>query len=282
MTCSPMTPRTLDATYRERAIPTGSVRHLSWLFAAPAARPPLLGVYALQAEWNALMDPVTERSAAQIKLGWWQEEMRRLVGAVPVHPISVYLAHLPGAVGSVFAPLVTAIDAAAVEVSGAPLECAKDLQPHAQRLRGNPLLVAATLGDSEARSSVAMQDGLQACIEALAEADYLSRAVQDYRREARAGRVAFAVDELMAANIDNTVLAADRAEPRLSAYLATLRRRAAEQYALAARILPPRERRTQRHLLVLAALGAARLGESPPRGWRALYLAWTTARRALR
>jgi phytoene synthase len=277
-----MTPRTLDATYWERAIPTGSVRHLSWLFAAPAARPPLLGVYALQAEWNALMDPRTERSTAQIKLAWWQEEMRRLAGAAPVHPISMYLASLPGAAGGAFLPLVAAIDAAAVEVSGAPLERAADLQPHAQRLRGNPLLVASALSTSEIRSPVAEEDGLQACTGALAVADYLARAIVDYRDEARAGRVAFAVDELMAADIDNAALAADRAEPRLSAYLATLRQRAADQYALAARVLPPLERRRQRHLLVLAGLGAARLGESPPRGLRALYLAWTTARRALR
>jgi phytoene synthase len=277
-----MTPRTLDATYRERAIPTGSVRHLSWLFAAPAARAPLLGVYALQAEWNALMDPRTERSTAQIKLGWWQEEMRRLAGDAPLHPISKYLAAQPGAAGSTFAPLVAAIDAAAVEVSGAPLELAADLLPHAQRLRGNPLLVASILSASDTRSRGAAQADVQACTEALAVADYLARAIVDYRREARAGRVAFAVDELMAADIDNAALAADRPDPRLSAYLATLRQRAADHYARAARVLPPVERRSQRHLPVLAALGAAGLRESPPRGLRALYLAWITARRALR
>jgi 15-cis-phytoene synthase len=228
------------------------------------------------------MDPVTERSAAQIKLGWWQEEMRRLAGAAPVHPISVYLAGLPGATGGAFIPLIAAIDAAAVEVSGAPLESAADLAPHAQRLRANPLLVAAGLGAPETHSPLAEQDGLQACTGALAVADYLARAIVDYRREARAGRVAFAVDELLAADIDNAALSAARADPRLNAYLATLRQRAADQYALAARILPPRARRTQRHLLVLAALGAARLGPSPPRGLPALYLAWTAARRALR
>jgi phytoene synthase len=269
-----MTPRTLDATYRARAIPTGSVRHLSWLFAAPEARPPLLGIYALQAEWNALMDPFTERSAAQIKLGWWQEEMRRLTYAAPVHPISVYLAALPGAEGAAFAPLVEAIDAAAMEFSGAPLELAADLAPHAARLRANPLLVVAALSGAPA--------DLRDCTTALGVADYLSRAIEDYRREARVGRVAFAVEELMAAEIDNAALAADQAEPRLSAYLDTLRRRAADQYALVVRTMPPSARRGQRHLPVLAALGAARLGKIPPRGLRALYLAWNTARRASR
>jgi 15-cis-phytoene synthase len=274
MMVSPMNPRTLDASYRARAIPIGSVRHLSWQFAAPAARAPLLGIYALQAEWNALLDPRTERSAAQIKLAWWQEEMRRLSGAAAVHPISLYLAASPGANADSFAPLIAAIDAAALEVSGAPLERASDLAPHAQRLRANPLIVAAALSDPGA--------DVHDCAGELAVGDYLSRAIDEYRLEARAGRVAFAVDELMDAGIDNAALAAEQPSAALSAYLARLRERAAAHYARAAGALAPRDRGSQRHLQVLAAFGAERRGRSPPHGLRALYLAWTTARHAAR
>ena len=84
----------LDAQYQQRALPPGSARHLSWLFAAPDMRAPLLGIYALQAEWSALMNPVTERSVAQLKLAWWQDEMRRLREGSAVHPISLYLTAL--------------------------------------------------------------------------------------------------------------------------------------------------------------------------------------------
>ena len=61
--------KTLDATYRGRAIPLGSVRYWSWLFADSRARAPLLGVYALLAEWNALTDPTSEADAARITPG---------------------------------------------------------------------------------------------------------------------------------------------------------------------------------------------------------------------
>jgi hypothetical protein len=40
-----------------RAVPPGTARYWSWLFAARVARDPLLGIYALAAEWQALMDP---------------------------------------------------------------------------------------------------------------------------------------------------------------------------------------------------------------------------------
>ncbi len=82
----------LDATYRARAVPPGSPRYWSWLFAAAELRAPLLGIYALSAEWQALMDPATESSVAHLKLAWWRDEMQRLAAGSAVHPISAYLA----------------------------------------------------------------------------------------------------------------------------------------------------------------------------------------------
>src|SRR5471032_3209178 len=137
--------KSLDATYRARALPMVSARYWSWLFAAATARAPVLGIYALLAEWSALMDPATEHSAARIKLAWWQEEIRRLSLGVPVHPISTYLASLPRAGDVDFAPLAQSIDAAMTETNGAPLERSTDLEPHAWALRAQPLQVASRL-----------------------------------------------------------------------------------------------------------------------------------------
>ena len=89
--------KSLDATYQNRAVPPGTARYWSWLFAAAESRAPLLGIYALGAEWQALMDPATETSVAHLKLAWWQDEMQRLAAGSPVHPISGYLAALPRA-----------------------------------------------------------------------------------------------------------------------------------------------------------------------------------------
>jgi phytoene synthase len=271
--------RTLDASYRARAIPLGSKRYWSWLFASAPARPPLLGIYALLAEWSALMDPATDRGAAHIKLGWWQEEVGRLIAGVPVHPIGAYLRSLPRASAVDFTPLAAAIDAAAAETTGVPLERSADLLPHAGALRANPLAVASRLAQENVDEA-----GLKACTQALALADYLSRSIGDYRRQARFGRIPFAVDELLAAGIDNADLTAGAAPPRLEDFLNHLRERAVHSYAIAAQTLPPAHRAQQRHLLVLAALGLDHLGNGAPilgsRGLRDMLLAWTTARRA--
>jgi len=205
--------------------------------------------------------------------------MQRLAAGTAVHPISAYLAALPRAGSVDFIPLLTAVNAAAAEVSGAPLEHGADLEPQAQALWGDPLALASRLADD-----VPDEASLRNCTGALAAAGYLAKALRDYRREARVGRVPFAIDELMTAGVDNDDLAADRPPPHLQRYLDRLRERAARYFEIAAQALPRAQRSRNRHLLVLAALGLTHLnGGAPPRGRRRLHdmlLAWRTARRA--
>jgi phytoene synthase len=271
--------KTLDPTYRARAVPLGSVRYWSWLFASSSARAPLLGVYALLAEWNALMDPATEASASRIKLAWWQEEIQRLIARTPVHPICVYLASLPRAGEVDFAPLSGAVDASLAELSGVPLERSAELVPHACALRAGPLALASRLA-----SSGLDEKRVENCLRELAVADYLARATRDYRRQARLGRVPFPVEELLAAGLDNADLCADQPPAKLEGYLAQQRALAARNYECAALALPETSRASQRHLLVLAALGLKHLRRHTSSLESArlqdMLLAWSTARRA--
>ncbi len=274
--------KTLDATYRARAIPLGSVRYWSWLFASSPARAPLLGIYALLAEWNALMDPGTEASASRIKLAWWQEEIQRLIAGAPVHPICRYLAALPRAGEADFTALSRGVDASLAELSGVPLERSADLEPHAWALRAAPLGLASRLA-SDGRAGD--ESGLDNCLRALAVADHLSRATRDYRRQARHGRVPFAVEELLAAGLDNADLCADQPPAKLENYLQQLRARASQSFEAAALALTDAGRARQRHLLVLAALGLKHLQRRASSLESArvqdMLLAWSTARRAL-
>ena len=274
----------LEEPYRSRAMPPGSTRYWSWLFAARSARAPLLGLYALTAEWHALTDPDVELAVAQVKLAWWREELDRLIAGSPLHPITRYLAALPEAAAANFKPLGRSVEAAAAQVAGAPLERAAELQAHANALLGVPLYLASLLGALDCDRLA-----LESCANALASAQYLSRAVRDYRRQARSGRIPFAIDDLLAAGIENDDLVAAAAPPRLQGYLGAQRRAATAYFSDADAALPPTDRPALRHLPVLAALGKRRLTR-PERGTGAgadfrladLYNAWITARRATR
>jgi phytoene/squalene synthetase len=165
-------------------------------------------------------------------------------------------------------------------VGGVPLERGADLEPLAQALWGEPLALASRLAGEKSDMT-----GLRRCTGALAAAECLSRAMRDYRRQARVGRVPFAVDELMAAGVENADLMADPPPPHLRDYLDRLRERTAAYFDTAAQALPRAQRAAQRHLLVLAALGREQLRRPAPPGRRRLrdmLLAWRTARRAFR
>ena len=230
------------------------------------------------AEWQALLALGTAAQAAQIKLAWWRDEISRLAAGSPLHPISRYLGTLEGAAAVEWPLLMHPLAAAGQQVAGAPLERAAELPAHAEALFGAPLLLAARLGGARSPS-------VAACIAALAEAQYVARALSDYGREARAGRILFPVDDLLAAGVDNDDLAAHDPPPRLTVYLERMREHAAHHFANAAAALAPRERPPLRHLLVLATLGAKHLNARERHAGADfrladLYNAWIAARRA--
>ena len=273
----------LEEPYRSRAAPNGSVRYWSWLFAASESRDPLIGMYALSAEWRALIDPETGLEAAAIKLAWWREEVGRLARGAPLHPITRFLAALPRAGDVDFAPLNAALEAAARQIGGAPLERGAELEPHGAALWATPLMTAAHLARDLRGGS---EPAVWRAVAALGAAQYLQESVADYRRDALRGRVIFPVDELLAAGIEDRDLTASSPPPALQAYLSGLRVRAERLFSSAADGVPGKERSALRHLLVLAALGARhsrgdvrRSGAFRPGD---LYQAWVTARRAVR
>jgi phytoene synthase len=272
--------KTLDAAFAARAVPTGSARHWSYLFAALPLRAPLLGIFALSAEWQALLDPATERTVAQLKLAWWHDEMLRLTQGAAVHPISLYLASQPGAAAAHFKLLTAAVEAAMLEISGAPLERAAQLASHSSALIAGPLRVASLIAGEQADGPA-----LEQSTGALGVAQYLARALRSYRREATSGRIPFAVDELLQAGVENADLLAAQPAPNLQTYMEELRRRAETHYASVLGDTPRAARPLLRHLLVLAALGAAHLrdgaGDSAFAALKDMLLAWRTARRAV-
>ena len=272
----------LDPTFVARAIPTGSARHWSYLFAAPLVRGPLLGVYALLAEWLALLDPATEATVAQLKLAWWQEEMTRLAQDSAVHPVSRYLASQPGAAGAHFEILAEAVEAAMLELSRVPLELGADLKAHSTALLAGPLRVASLI--ARPPDSPFATEALERATQTLAAAQYLARALREYRRAAGHGRVPFAVDELMQAGIENDDLLQPQPPPRLQTYLDGLRRQADMNFSDTLQQMPMVERTGLRHLLVLATLEQKHLhaggSSSVFAALKDMLLAWRTARGA--
>ncbi len=289
----------LDELYRRRALPAGSRRYLCWLFAAAPSRDAWFGIFALQAEWRALLHPATDPAVCAAKLAWWRDDVLRLTQGRGVHPICRFLEQLPGAAPADFQPLLAAIEAVAVQASGVPVERRADLAAHADALYGGPLRVAVALGAAGGRGAPGGFDparhapALHACTAATALGAYLGCALADHRGDARRGLIAFPVDELLAAGIETAELAAAQLTPRLQDYLARQAHAARGAFEQAAQALPVEARPALRGLLVLIDLERRHLearadsratAGAPPGEDNArltdLWWAWRTARRA--
>ncbi len=245
----------LDEPYRERALPSGSSRHLAWLFAPPAARAPLLGIFALLAEWRATLHTDLAPEIAATKLAWWRDEVHRLRQARPAHPIGRYLLASVTATPNDWDPLERAVDAALQRIGDAAFTTPADLEDHADALIGGPLRVAAMLGVAARERSAAHARALEPCTRAIAVGQFLAQSAADAAGDP------------------------DRAE--------ALRAEARRRYVDAAAALPPELRARHRGLLVLAVLEAhhsstRRLAAAAPTRLSDLFLAWRTARRAAR
>jgi hypothetical protein len=253
VTTSP--PPLLEDPYRSTALVAGTVRYFGWLFAAPEARDPLLGVFALLSEWRALAVPGTEPSVAQVKLGWWQQEIARLSSAQPVHPITRFLRGLPGADRVSFTPLERTLGALSreLETGGAQHDLTiplPELEAQGEALGVEPLRLVAKLSQGAEPAGP-----LAASIISLAVGQYLA---------ARAGKL----------------------EPSETPQQARVRERAAERLASVPASLPADPHAPQRHLAVMAALEHKHLYARTQAGRRTgvgdLFTAWRTARRAAR
>ena len=246
----------LDEPYRGRAVPPGSARYLAWLFAPPAARAPLLGIFAMLAEWHAALRTDLAPPVAATKLAWWRDEIQRLRQGRPVHPIGRYLLASVDESPIDWDPLERAVEAAAQRIGDARLETDPDLEDRADALIGGPLRVAARLGArSEERGGEHPARALEACTRAIAVGQILAHAAED-----AAG--------------DPTRADALRTEAR-------------RRFVAAVDALPPNARSRHRELLVLAVLEAhhsrtPRPAAAVPARLSDLFLAWRTARRAAR
>lgn len=84
-------------------------RYLATLYAAPAARPGLFALHALDLELAEVNRSTTEPMLGQIRLAWWREQLQALdTGARPAQPILAALAdHLlpAGVAGASLEPL---------------------------------------------------------------------------------------------------------------------------------------------------------------------------------
>ncbi|MEZ5444305.1 MAG: squalene/phytoene synthase family protein [Gammaproteobacteria bacterium] len=80
------------AECRRRVARAGSDLYYATMFLPEEEKSRLISLHALAAELDAIPRAATDPGVARIKLAWWREEIARLAGGRPQHPIALALA----------------------------------------------------------------------------------------------------------------------------------------------------------------------------------------------
>lgn len=111
-------------------IPEGSAAYYAHLFTPPPRRAALTALFALHREFDEISARHGEPPVTQVKLQWWDEEIRRLTAGQPRHPVTSALAGEPSIPGSraLLLEMVGCTGALAEALHGSAFERAVELE----------------------------------------------------------------------------------------------------------------------------------------------------------
>jgi 15-cis-phytoene synthase len=81
---------------RSRALQSGSSFYYSFLFLPEEQRRAITALYAFCREVDDVVDELTDRSVARVKLAWWRTEVDAVYGGSPQHPVARALLDVVG------------------------------------------------------------------------------------------------------------------------------------------------------------------------------------------
>jgi phytoene synthase len=190
----------LDAEYRNRAAPPGSMRYFALLYASPEQRDALTALMVIDSEIRASTNAAHE--VAHTRMQWWRAELDRLINRNPQHPATKLLqSALPNADYSRLHELLVAAD---MELARMTFNTVSELNAYLER------------------SSIAIQFIAANQDSARALGTWIRRVetIRDLAMDVRAGCIFWPLDEIDAGGVTLAALRANRMTDAISQLLA--------------------------------------------------------------
>jgi len=237
-----------------RAGGRGSALHYSLLFEAPAQRRAVIAVHAFMHEIGEILDEVTDPGVAQTKLAWWHEEIARMYGGEPRHPVTKALAPTVASHGLEQRRFADVLNETAVAFARLRYTDFESVYAHCRRTGGVAgVLTTMILGSTD----VATLRHAETLGAALRLTDILGDIGQDVRRD----RVYLPTDDLRRFGVAGPDLSARRHTPAFESLMQFEIARNLDLYDRALAELPHSDRRRQLPGVILANIARAQLDE---------------------
>lgn len=273
-----MTP---DEYCQDRAARSGSSFYYSFLFLPPEKRRAITALYAFCREVDDVVDECREIDVARAKLAWWQNEVARIYGDGPQHPVAQALVPVVERYGLPAEQLDEIIAGMEMDLSMNRYPDFKTLKLYCHRVAGVVgLLSAEIFGYRDRRTLKYAHD--------LGLAFQLTNIIRDVGEDARRGRIYLPEDEMARFGVSASDVLGLRESRAFRQLMEFQIERAEDLYSQALAQLPEEDRHAQRPGLIMAAIYRTLLKEIRSGGCqvlsartaltplRKLWIAWKT------
>ncbi len=273
-----MTP---DEYCQQKAARSGSSSYYSFLFLPANQRRAITALYAFCREVDDVVDECQEPQVAATKLAWWRQELARVYGGQPQHPVAQALQAASSEFNLPEEQLQEIIDGMEMDLQQSRYLDFKALSLYCYRVAGVVGLLAAEIfGYQDRRTQKYAHD--------LGLAFQLTNIIRDVGEDARRGRIYLPIDELQRFEVKAADLLNARHSDNFRRLMDFQIERAGSYYTQAIDQLPAVDRRAQRPGLVMAAIYRTLLDEIERDGCqvltqrtsltpiRKLWIAWRT------
>ena len=232
---------------QDKAAKSGSSFYYSFMFLPPERRQAITALYAFCREVDDVVDECHDLSLAQTKLEWWRQEVGRIYGGLPTHPVGHALKDVLKGFRLPQEQLLEIIDGMAMDLSQTRYLDFKGLQLYCYRVASVVGLLAAEIFGYQDRQTLKYAHDLGLAFQ-------LTNIIRDVGEDARRGRIYLPIEDLQRFKVPAKDLLEARYSDAFRELMAFQAERAEKFYDQAFAQLPAIDRKAQRPGLVMAAI----------------------------
>ena len=248
---------------QDKAAKSGSSFYYSFMFLPAERRQAITALYAFCREVDDVVDECHDLSLAQTKLEWWRQEVGRIYGGLPTHPVGHALKDVLKGFRLPQEQLLEIIDGMAMDLSQTRYLDFKGLQLYCYRVASVVGLLAAEIFGYQDRQTLKYAHDLGLAFQ-------LTNIIRDVGEDARRGRIYLPIEDLQRFNVPAKDLLEARYSDAFRELMAFQAERAEKFYDQAFAQLPAIDRKAQRPGLVMAAIYRTLLREIARDGFMVL------------
>ncbi|WP_454456433.1 presqualene diphosphate synthase HpnD [Thauera phenylacetica] len=232
---------------QDKAAKSGSSFYYSFMFLPSERRQAITALYAFCREVDDVVDECHDLSLAQTKLEWWRQEVGRVYGGTPTHPVGHALKDVIKGFRLPQEQLLEIIDGMAMDLSQTRYLDFKGLQLYCYRVASVVGLLAAEIFGYQDRQTLKYAHDLGLAFQ-------LTNIIRDVGEDARRGRIYLPIEDLQRFEVPAKDLLEARYSDAFRELMAFQAERAEKFYDQAFAQLPAIDRKAQRPGLVMAAI----------------------------